>query len=857
MKKQNPYWKMSLCLATAALAWLGSLTTGQAAVNTNAAQNSISAVIRPLTPTEIKVYNLTNYNYGWTNAAAQVSGGLSTVALGEPVYVDVMGPFGAFSSNSVVGIGWTLTVKDGSGTPISTAATVSSSGLTAGPLTASVPLYKTSDKWSGYAGWPSGSTPNYDGPTSTNLVLVGRAYFRPDVVGFYTLTGTVTNQYGAMSSTTNVVVNITGATYLGITACAGCHGSSPMPGAPVVYPTFTNTLHASFMTRAIDGLVSSHYSKSCITCHLLGQDALAVNNGFDDVAAQLNWTFPSVLTNGNWAAMPSQLQNLANIQCEHCHGPGSQHIYSQGLVGNTNAITVSYADGVCSQCHDSLNTHFRPGEWNNSLHAASAHQNGSTCNRCHTGPGFIQWCNAGGMATQVQYPTNVLHKTAYSTNFLDYSGASVGYESINCQACHDPHDASNPHQLRMGYTVSLMDGTVITNAGSGAICIQCHQNSRFGSYTNMLMGYATYNGTVQNDVLYTPSGSIAISVTNQVSRMTGPGAAGRLGTHDSPQADLFFGQNAETYGKQIASGPHFNVVSNTCAGCHMQVVAAGDPAFTKAGGHTFKMSYTNSVGAKVALSAVCAQCHGTITNFDMLVPDYAGVGQPMGIQSQVKYLLNKLSTYFPAKVYRANPTQYVADGVIKYPDSALPQYTNMPLKYLKAYYNYCVVYYDNSWGVHNAKFAVGLLKASIADLSGDANNDGLPDAWQTSVYGAGYYTNAAAAYNYVTNGLPNWMWANLNLNPSAGFSVAGNSGSIYINNGSVANGQTNAVQIYTAAEIAFNTQVGTTYTIQGVSALTGGWQTISTNIPGTGSAISYLVKTRGTNQMFYRVGHNP
>jgi formate-dependent nitrite reductase cytochrome c552 subunit len=71
------------------------------------------------------------------------------------------------------------------------------------------------------------------------------------------------------------------------------------------------------------------------------------------------WTFPAVLTNGNWAAMPATLQNVANIQCENCHGPGSQHLFSQGVVGNTNAISVNYAAGDCAQCHDSMNNHFK------------------------------------------------------------------------------------------------------------------------------------------------------------------------------------------------------------------------------------------------------------------------------------------------------------------------------------------------------------------------------------------------------------------------------------------------------------------------------------------------------------------
>jgi hypothetical protein len=181
----------------------------------------------------------------------------------------------------------------------------------------------------------------------------------------------------------------------------------------------------------------------------------------------------------------------------------------------------------------------------------------------------------------------------------------------------------------------------------------------------------------------------------------------------------------------------------------------------------------------------------------------------------------------------------------------------MPLKFLKAAYNWTYVANDNSLGVHNAPFAVGLLKASIANLTGDANNDGLPDAWQQEYFGSGFATNAAAAYNAVnSSGYPNWLMASLGMSP---FSVPtlSNSGGILFNGNNIVNGETNSVTIYTAAEIAFNTQVGNTYQIQGISALNGGWSNITTNIPGTGGSISYLTPTRDNVQMFFRVVSNP
>ena len=361
--------------------------------------------------------------------------------------------------------------------------------LLTSPLGTNVPLFKTGDRVTGGA---SGAPTPY-------LQLAGRTFFRPDVVGQYTVLATITTT-GTINGT-NIVsdhdehhhhhhgVHLSWREY----SCAACHsgGSSVGPTAPSIYPTYTNTPHASYFTRAIDGLVSSHYSKSCIQCHTLGYDtnSFAVNGGFDDIATVYGWTFPTVLTNSNWAAMPAALQNLANIQCENCHGPGSQHPVANGIVGNTNLISVSYGAGVCSQCHDRLTTEYQSAEWNNSLHASSARETSPACVRCHTAPGFIGWATAGGMAAQNMYPTNVISANAYSTNILT-TAPNTTYEAITCQACHNPHDASNPHQLRMGYNVTLSDGTVVTNAGAGGFCMECH-NSRNGSVTNQLVKYPT------------------------------------------------------------------------------------------------------------------------------------------------------------------------------------------------------------------------------------------------------------------------------------------------------------------------------------------------------------------------------
>lgn len=769
MKKHNPYWRMSASLAAAALTWLGCLPSALAA----APALTGYLTLRPLTETEI-----TEYGISGTNAVR--SAGNTTIGLGEPAYLEAL-VNNAIAPSNIVSVTWSMSPSN---IPVGSMAQILTS-----PLGANVPVYYPADK--------------------VIYQVAGRAMLHPDVVGQYTINATI-NTVG--SGSTNLSITITAATYMGVQTCAACH-SGAFPNVPSIYPTYTNTPHASFFTLAIDGLESSHYNSSCIQCHTLGYNtnSFAVNGNFYNYEELLGWTFPATLNSNNWANMPSELQNLANIQCENCHGPGSQHVYSQGITGNTNAISINYAAGDCSQCHDDLPNHYYSAEWNNSLHAnmtrvPSGSASRIACVRCHTAPGFIN------------YITYLGSTNSYVTNYT--------FEAVTCQACHDPHNDTNPAELRAPTTVTFNGntGVTITNAGLGGFCMNCH-NSRNGNVTNSIVNYAedlpTWNG------------------------------GSSFGPHDSPQGDMLEGVNGYTYGQLLPSSPHANVVSNTCVGCHMQTIASTDPAFTLAGGHTTKMSYTNSAGVNVDVTYVCAQCHGAITNFNFPVADYINAGVVQGGQTQVQALLNQLSTLLPPSGYQANAANYIPDGKVKSPSTQ----TNWPAQYLEAAYNWQFVSSDGSLGVHNMAYTISLLKASIANLTGVSIVGGLPDAWAIEYFGS--ITNPAAAPTAVNNsaGIPNWMMYALGLSPTATFQVT--NGVVYFNGNNIVNGATNTIAIYTAAEVAFDTQVGTTYQIQGINALTGTWQNISTNIPGTGGSISYLTPTRGNSQWFFRVVHTP
>jgi hypothetical protein len=721
---------------------LALLASGGASSLPAAAASQIGA--RPLTHQDIADYGLPE--------DTQVSAGLFTVGLGQPVYLEAEVD-ATIPAADILDVTWSLAAK-----PPGSTATFEPS-----PLSLDIPIFSPGDR--------------------EVYRVASRTLLRPDVAGKYSVVATVTTTTGRIE----LHRDVTASTYLGAKTCLICHSGGLLSDKR----GWQRTGHASFFTKAIDGLKSSHYNANCIACHTVGYDtnALAVNGGFDDVAREMGWTFPRALTNGNWEAMPQALKDLANIQCENCHGPGTTHASLLGGAGAKEAIAVSYSASDCAQCHSEKPYYFKPIEWENSKHAVATRyptgENREACVRCHSGIGFIDYL--GGT-----------------------SPPRTAYEAITCQACHDPHNADNPHQLRSLADVRLMDGvTTITQGGKGKLCMNCHISRQ---------NAATY--------VETTTGSA------------------RFGPHHGPQTDMLMGVNAVTYGKDIPSSAHRDVVPDTCVTCHLQEVRVTDPVFSHAGGHTFSPSWDGGTPGDpsddVHLTAACVQCHGPVANFDFKRQDYDGDGVVEGVQTEVKGLLDQLGRLLPPL---GDPKVTVTAAYTR------PQ--------LRAAYNYLFVLEDKSYGVHNLSYAVGLLKASIADLTDDFDHDGLSDKWEIANFGSLtlYDSFGDADQDGVSNALELAAGTNPNLADTDG---DGFSDLVELQAGSDPLNRDDqpglVVKMYTAGELEFASEVGKTYQIQMVSELSTAWQTVSTNIPGTGQMISHLVSTRsGGSKAFYRV----
>ncbi|MBT8401661.1 MAG: T9SS type A sorting domain-containing protein [Rhodothermia bacterium] len=485
---------------------------------------------------------------------------------------------------------------------------------------------------------PAGSAATLDSTTTPWTT------FRPDISGDYTVSLSVTTASGVADAS----VVITAGTYTGVDGalqCGNCHFNTKND--------WSGTGHSDFFALAIDGLKSSNYNESCISCHTVGYDTTANNDGFDDIQALLGWTFPDTLMAGNWddiVANYPTLANKANIQCENCHGPASQH--SPFDVDNKR-MAVSIDEGVCGSCHEDEPYHRRNIQWKESAHALGttfARGTRSSCASCHSGWGFIDQ-----------------HQDK-SIGAPDYYSEDLPAQNITCAVCHDPHKTTieGDHQLRTIADFTLVNGVTVTRGGTGKLCMSCHQARREAN--EYVEGFS--GGTFR-------------------------------GAHHSVQTDVLFGQNAFTFGQVIANSTHNAALENACASCHMYPSpAAGEPGADQIGDHTFAVTVDDGV-TRVDNTAACVQCHGQLDSFADFVSrnDDDGDGTIEGVQDEVHGLLEEVAMLLPP----VGSPDILAGNDPFWADPA-------NLLYRKAFWNYLMMEEEGSFGVHNYQFSVGILK---------------------------------------------------------------------------------------------------------------------------------------------------
>jgi hypothetical protein len=301
----------------------------------------------------------------------------------------------------------------------------------------------------------------------------------------------------------------------------------------------------------------------------------------------------------------------------------------------------------------------------------------TSCARCHTSTGFVDFITNGEVTAAVAAPAGV----------------------IVCTTCHNDVAQSLT-------SVTFPSGEVVeTTAPGEAICMTCHQGRE--SKVSVDAQIAKFN---VSDV-----DAIVEPMTNS------DGTTSNFGFRNVH----YFFAGATLYGSQSQVGyeydgklydPKFQHVEgvDTCTACHDQ--------------HATAVRVT-----------VCAECHQGVTTVEDLknnrepssAMDYNGNGDVTeGIYFEIKGLQDSL--YATLQNYArevigtpiaydeaAYPYWFVAgdDGAPALTDGKTTGYSTWSVRLLKATYNYQVSVKDPGAFAHNAKYIIELLYDSIADLN--------------------------------------------------------------------------------------------------------------------------------------------
>jgi len=554
-------------------AWVGVPSSALTTLNSASATNSLSNTSPVLTdfqkfPDLATVGVLERTTQGRLQLRVQVTDGSSTPLQDESFVNFAVGPFADPVANENVALGEPIFFNG--------AATNSPSTT---PPTGAI----TSWTWDvivvpGGSAVTAASLKKQDKSDLAGATTERFVYFVPDKVGQYTLS---VSQASA-ATTTLKVIDITCGTYIGIGGltgtppdpnkgeCAACHGGQTSFLAPFAV-SWKQTAHSKVMQELLDPAETFYAAVQAKGSWL---NAFNFGSDFSIDSRNVGWSRPGPNPHNGWAERAAnegfvlkgatwpelvrkhpKTAGLSNVQCESCHGPGSEH------AGDTTGIRKSYDANVCGRCHsDKYNL------WEASAHGLppiASPANRDTCNGCHTAQGYIVEMRAQENAD----PHPVLFSIA---NLSRPVLPAADQRGTTCQTCHEPHKLTvgrpaggDDPQLRCYGNVKFRNDAVV-NAGAAGNCFMCHQSRRDPR-----------------------PGSLDANT--------------RSNSHDSTAAEMLTAKNgAEFPGWVYNSSPHgipsrFVVTpggeNRQCLACHHDVVPGpGGVGYGALGGHSFAMT---------------------------------------------------------------------------------------------------------------------------------------------------------------------------------------------------------------------------------------------------------------------------
>jgi len=230
----------------------------------------------------------------------------------------------------------------------------------------------------------------------------------------------------------------------------------------------------------------------------------------------------------------------------------------------------------------------------------------------------------------------------------------------SCRTCHEIHESYDSTDWALRYTEPVelwITGTEV-DLGMGNMCTNCHQPR------------------VPDPLPAVGGGDVTIS-------------SPYWGIHHGPQSAIIAGTAGYEFSgdENYGTDPHLNVPDG-CVTCHM-----AEPYGVQSGGHTMKMAYQYHGHLEFNTDG-CTACHDD---------EEALVTTMENNRAEIENLLSQLEA------------KLVAQGVLTAEGSL-----NVPMTISSdlggALLNYKLIEEDRSFGAHNPKYTLALLKNTIASI---------------------------------------------------------------------------------------------------------------------------------------------